>query len=137
MTFEGEVGIIRNVIIGIGINVSQKETDFPEELSGIATSIAQACGLSDLSRAKLAGEVIKEVDKISVSWPSGKDSYLESYRNSCITLGKNVFVSNYATGETRNAFAVDINEDFSLKVRYDDGSIGNVISGEVSVRPSF
>ena len=133
MTIEGEIGMISNVIIGIGVNVNQEQTDFPDEIADTATSIKASTGLSPLPRAKLAAEMIRELDKMISLWPEGRIDYLETYRRCCITLGNEVTVSNYATGETKEAFALDINDDFSLKVRYRDGSTGDVISGEVSV----
>jgi BirA family biotin operon repressor/biotin-[acetyl-CoA-carboxylase] ligase len=37
-------------------------------------------------------------------------------------------------GQGRTGTAVSINDDFSLKVEFSDGSIENLKSGEVSVR---
>ena len=134
MMIEGESGVVSNVIIGIGINVNQEETDFPDELKGIAASIASATGIRNLSRARLAAEVITEMDKLSDNWTSEKASYIDTYRKNCITLNRQVDVINYATGERRSGFAAGINDDFSLKVRFDDGTVTDVKSGEVSVK---
>ncbi len=134
MTVESEIGMVSNVIIGIGINVNQKQSDFPPELSEIATSIAAASGSKNLSRARLAAEVIKELDLMMDNWESGSDRYIDTYRSNCITTGKHVTVTNYATGDGKSGIALDVNDDYSLKVRYDDGTEDNVRSGEVSVK---
>ena len=134
MTVEGEIGVVSSVIVGIGINVNQKQEDFPADLSATATSIAAATGLTNLSRAKLAAEVIKELDKMMDNWNKDKHQYIDAYRQNCITIGKDVEVINYATGDKRSGRALDVNNDFSLKVKYDDGSTADVRSGEVSVK---
>ena len=50
-------GAIDYAIVGIGINCSEQLSDFPEELSGIAGSLAMATR-SVVSRALVAAEVI-------------------------------------------------------------------------------
>ena len=134
LSVEGEIGIVSNVIVGIGINVNQSQDSFPEELRDIAASLAAGSGTAKLCRAKLAAEVIKELDRMMASWPSGKAQYLETYRKCCLTLGKDVDVINYSTGDTRPGKALDINPDFSLKVCFEDGHTEDVRSGEVSVK---
>ncbi len=134
MTVESEIGMVSNVIIGIGINVNQKQSDFPPELSDIATSIAAASGSKDLSRSRLAAEVIKELDLMMDNWESGSDRYIDTYRSNCVTTGRRVTVTNYATGDGKSGIALEVNDDYSLKVRYDDGTVEDVRSGEVSVK---
>jgi len=137
LSVEGEIGMISNIIVGIGINVNQKQSDFPPELSSIATSLAAGSSSGPLPRARLAAEVIKEMDRMMDVWPDGKKEYLTMYRDNCITLGKDVTVTNYATGEGRTGHALDVNDDFSLKVQMDDGTVTDVRSGEVSVKGDF
>ena len=134
LSIEGEIGVVSNVIVGIGINVNQSRDSFPEELRDIATSLSAGSGTAKLNRARLAAEVIKELDRMMTLWPSGKEQYLETYRNCCLTIGKDVDVINYSTGVSRPGRALDINPDFSLKVIFEDGHTEDVRSGEVSVR---
>ena len=134
LSVEGEIGMVSSIIIGIGINVNHKPEDFPEELRDIATSISYGSSSGELDRSLLAAEVIRELDKMAALWPDGKKEYLDTYRRKCITLDKDVDVINYATGYKRSAHTIDINPDFSLKVRYEDGTIDDVRSGEVRVR---
>ena len=130
-----ESGEIDNVIIGIGINVNQKASDFPAELSDVATSISAECGGKIFSRAELAACIIKNLDALCEGWPSAKDGYLAKYREACITAGTEVSVNNFADKTSRTGKAVMINDDFSLQVRFDDtGAEERVNSGEVSVR---
>ena len=112
----------------------QTDQRFKDEIADIATSLSAGTGGSHLDRARLAAQIILEMDKLVSDWPSGKPSYLETYRSCCITLGRDVTVSNYATGEKKQGRAIALNDDFSLLVEFDDGISANVMSGEVSVR---
>ncbi len=126
-----EDGEIRYVIIGIGINVNEAVTDFPEELRDIATSLSIEMGKT-FSREKLIGEIVRELDKMWYEMERLQTEYLETYRKACITIGKEVQV---IAGEAkRRAKAVQVNEDYSLEVEYEDGSRESLNSGEVSVR---
>lgn len=133
VTVEGESGFIDTCIIGIGINVN--ESSFPDELKDIATSISIENGGKIFERAKLAAEIIKSMDKLKYNWPD--DSYyLERYRELNITTGSKItaFPITKDNSQGKSGTALEINEDFSLKVQFDDGSIEDLKSGEVSVR---
>lgn len=126
-----EDGKIQYVIIGIGINVNEETIDFPEELREIATSLSMELGKT-FSREKLIGEMVRELDKMWYEMEISQAEYLEAYRNACMTIGKEVWV---IAGESRRkAKALQVNEDYSLEVEYEDGSRESLNSGEVSVR---
>ncbi len=133
VTVEGESGFIDTCIIGIGVNVN--EEDFPPEISEIATSISMENGGKKFVRAGLAAEIIKSMDKLASNWPQDP-YYLERYRELNITTGSKItaFPQMTENGQGRTGKAIAINEDFSLKVEFDDGSVENLRSGEVSVR---
>lgn len=124
---------IDNCIIGIGINVN--ETQFPEELSAIASSIAMENNGQLFDRSVISAELIKALDALSMEWPSSP-YYLNRYRELSITVGSDiaVFPRMLENGQERTGKALAINEDFSLKVRFEDGTTEDVRSGEVSVR---
>ena len=131
MSVESETGRIASIIIGIGINVKNKTSDFPKELKKIATSLAVASG-KKINRAELAAAMITELDKMSRDWPNKKEEYLAAYREADMTCGCEV---NVLSGESKRlAEAVKINDDFSLKVRYPDGKKEDLSSGEVSLK---
>ena len=133
VTVEGESGFIDTCIIGIGVNVNEEE--FPPEISEIATSISMENGGKKFVRSGLAAEIIKSMDKLASNWPQDP-YYLERYRELNITTGSRItaFPQMTENGQGRTGKAIAINEDFSLKVEFDDGSVENLRSGEVSVR---
>jgi BirA family biotin operon repressor/biotin-[acetyl-CoA-carboxylase] ligase len=133
VTVEGESGMIDNCIIGIGINVNERS--FPEELSQIATSISIENGGKTFERWKLAAELIRALGDIKYRWPDD-DYYINRYRKSNITVGSKItaFPQLAENSKGRTGTAIAINDDFTLKVRFDDGSVEDLRSGEVSVR---
>ena len=61
LSLEGETARVQELVLGIGINVSQRPEDFTPEVREIATSLVQALGHA-VSRPALAAEIIREVD---------------------------------------------------------------------------
>ena len=131
LSIETETGSIQSAVVGIGINVNQTLEDFPEELRSFAGSCAMAVG-HPISRAALASEVVKEMDKLRDSWPDGKADFLSTYRSFCITTGKEINV--IAGSNVRKGKALDVDDDFALIVEFEGGNVEHVQSGEVSIR---
>ena len=57
---------------------------------------------------------------------------MEQFRSRCVTTGQEVQLIR--GDEIRQAYAEEVNPDFTLHVRLPDGSYEDVFSGEVSVR---
>ncbi len=134
MSVESESGYVQYVIIGIGVNVNETEADFPEELRGTATSLSAETG-AEYILAHLASEIITELDLMRKAWPLEKQTYLDAYKKDNITVGKEISVINNS-GE-KHAVATSVNDDFSLNVRYPDGSNDKISSGEISIRELY
>lgn len=134
ITLEGETGLIDSVVIGIGVNVNYAPEDFPVEIRDVAGSIYSETGVR-ADRAKLAAEMVLALDEMSEAWSRDPRAWLEEYRERCVTTGKDVRVIR---GESeRSAFAMEVTDDFALRVRYEDGTEETLNSGEVSVRGLF
>lgn len=131
LELEAETGLPRYVIVGIGTNVLQTEADFGPEVAPIAISLEQALGQAP-ARTALAKEILRAMDDLYRDFPQEKAQYLEQYRRDCLTLGRPVTVLR--PSGARNGFATGINEDFSLTVRWEDGTEEALSAGEVSVR---
>lgn len=131
MSLESENAHIQYLITGIGVNVSHRAEDFPEDIRAVASSLFAETGVR-VSRAQLACEMLKVLDLLREEWPNEKRKYLDAYRKDCVTLGKDVSFTR--GGERFTAFAEDIDDDFGLVVRLPDGTRESLSSGEVSVR---
>ena len=135
MDLETERGLIRDIIIGIGINVQEQENDFPEELREIAGSLYQQTG-KRIDRTILAAEMIRQLDRLCEDWsdPESAAVYLNTYRKHSLVTGKPVSVIR--AGNAKEATAVCIGDDFSLHVQYPDGTAEILRGGEISIRSS-
>ncbi len=119
----------RFVVIGIGLNVNT--ADFPPELREIAVSVQQLTGkLTPLPA--LAETLTEELDAAVAAARSGDKALLEDYRARCVTVGREVLLLR--DGQSREAFALGVNEDYSLRVRLPDGGTEDIRFGEVSLR---
>ena len=132
LSVEGETGELQYVVAGIGFNVSQREEDFVGEVSKIATSILRETGRL-ISRAELSAAMIEELDALYTALRSGETSgYLDEYRHRCVTIGREVQLLWQDTKE--KVTALDVDEEFGLIVRRENGTVETVRTGEVSVR---
>ena len=134
---EAESGRIDSLVIGIGINVNEKRSDFPSELDSVATSISIENGGAVFMRSELAAALIKRLDALASGWPADHGNYLESYRKYCITPGNAIaaFTTMAGDSEPKTGKALSIGDDFSLNVIFDGTDKETSLkSGEVSVR---
>jgi BirA family biotin operon repressor/biotin-[acetyl-CoA-carboxylase] ligase len=60
---------------------------------------------------------------------------LDRYRRDCITLGRDI--SLVRGDEIRHGHALDVDEEGGIVVRFPDGSVETVRSGEVSIRGMY
>ncbi len=134
LSVEAESGAIQYVVVGIGINVHNKISDFPEEIRNIASSVDEETNLC-VNRAKLAAALIENLDEMFLVWPNNKELYLKYYREQCVTTGKQVRLLK--SSEEQQGFAIDVTDDFHLLVKMEDGQEAEISSGEVSVRGMY
>ena len=132
LSLEAETGSLQYLVVGIGVNVLHTPEDFSPEVAAVATSVAAELG-RPVSRPALAAALIARLDRLRAALVSGDtEDDLAEYRRRCVNLGKRVRLLSPG-GEARGE-AVDVDRDFGLVVRRDDGTVTTVRSGEVSVR---
>ncbi len=118
------------VILGIGVNLLQTAEDFGGRARPIAVSLAQVTG-REIRAERLTIAILRELDVMYRCFPEERADYLRRYRENCLTRG-DVYVVTET--ERRRAVVLGLDEDLSLRVRYDDGKTDTIRSGEVSVR---
>jgi len=116
-------------IIGIGVNVNLRLSDFPE-IVPIATSLSDALG-RDVSRLDLIRHLLVEIERLYVALSTGGPIY-EEWQDSLITLGRMVQIK---MGKTiYDGIAESVARDGSLLVRRSDGSLTKIVAGDVTLR---
>ena len=126
-----ESGGLRYAIVGIGINVLSPAGGFPAELRESAGAVFDDSALPDL-RCRLAAALL---DRFFERYRAlGSEECFDAYRRRCLVLGRRVTVlsGGVAVGEGE---VLDLEQDYSLRIRYADGTEGLLNSGEVSVLP--
>ena len=126
-----EMDAINFVVLGIGINVSLQENDFPEELRNIGASISMGAG-REVSRVEVLQKLLERLEYwYQVVKQEGFEPVLEAWRRESVTLGQPVRV--LAGEETYDGVAEELAEDGSLLVRTENG-LRRVLAGDVSLR---
>ena len=134
MALEPKTGSVSYAVIGIGINCTQTPGDFPPELQGMASSLSAVAG-RPVEPAALAAAMVSRLYQMNGMLLTGKDALLSRYRQDCVTLGQEIVL---VRGEERQyGTALDIDGEGALIVRFRDGHIAPVTSGEVSVRGMY
>jgi BirA family biotin operon repressor/biotin-[acetyl-CoA-carboxylase] ligase len=116
-------------VIGIGINVNLRLSDFPE-ISSLATSLSHELG-RDVSRIDMIRCLLAEIEGLYLALPSG-DSVYQQWRDNLMTLGKRVQVSSDET--TYEGIAESVASDGSLLLRQPDGNLTKIVAGDVTLR---
>ncbi len=116
------------IILGIGVNVFTKTTDFPEELRQIAASVFP----KEITRNQIIASILTELHKIYMS--EDVSSLITEYKGYSLILNKKI--SFIKDGETYSGIASDINCEGNLIVSLENGSTMVLKSGEVTLGSS-
>lgn len=124
-----ESGKIKHIIVGIGINVNNK--DFPEELKDKATSLyieTKSVAERESLISGITNEFFTMYDRFLTD---GFSVFKEEYTDKCATIGKEVYL--ITDGEKRVAKAMGITDKGEL-IAESNGKTEIINSCEVSVR---
>lgn len=127
-------GQVDYAIIGIGINCCQSESDFDPEIRSIAGSLTMVSGKS-VDRSRVAAAMMDALYRMDLALLQNKENMLKQYRENCITLNQEV--SLVRGDEVRHGYALSVDTEGALIVRFEDGHTEAVSSGEVSVRGMY
>lgn len=124
----GEMDMIRHLIIGVGINVNQDSADFPDSLPH-AGSLKQAAGRS-IDRLSLLQTFLARLDhRYTHLLNGGFDDIFAIWKQRCYSIGKRVsFDSGSIAGYGTVA---DITSDGGLQIKRDEGSTLTLFSGDI------
>jgi len=120
---------VDHAIIGIGINVNLRLSDFPE-IPPTATSLSHELGKA-VSRLDIIRCLLAETEKLYMALPSGNAVYRE-WRDNQVILGKKVRLRLGKT--TYQGIAESVAIDGSLLLRQSDGNLTKIVAGDVTLR---
>lgn len=116
-------------LMGIGLNVNHDPSAAPE-LADIATSLAAHTG-RHIDREAVLLTVLDAVSGLCAAVRRGED-VRAPWRERLVTLGQRISVRGGPTVE--HGVAEDVDEDGSLLLRRDDGTVVALTAGEVTLR---
>lgn len=129
----GTMEEIAYIVMGIGINISTTEDELPDELKGIATSLAIE-GLKVDRREAFAVILQCLENQYNKVLKEGFHSTLEEWKMYSVTLNQEVEVR--APGNTYEGKAIDLDQDGNLLVQRPNGQVERIVAGDVSIRPA-
>lgn len=123
---------VKAVILGMGINANQKQTDFPEELQTIATSLRMEKG-EKIDRAQLVASILRYLEQYT-------DLYVEKgfapikilWESYAAITGKRITAT--MVRETVEGIALGISHDGMLELQLDDGTVRGIYSADIEIK---
>lgn len=126
---QAEADRVHSVIIGIGINVNQRE--FPEELQSIATSLFIEKG-EEINRSDLIRAVFTRMEKLYTLYlEKGFEPIKLLWESYAISVGKKVTARTFSGSIT--GIALGITEDGVLKIEDDEGVVHHIYSADIEI----
>lgn len=124
---------VNYVVVGIGINVNNSYSDFPDAIKDIASSLKIETG-NEIRRSSIAAKIMNNFEILYHEFVKNNNfkKSLDVCRKKSNVIGKNInLIKNK---DITAAKAIDIGNDGELIVQYENGEIDSIISGEISVR---
>lgn len=121
-------------VLGIGVNLTEPEGGFDASIAGIAGALWKRGQAPENARERLAAAI---VNRFLVYYGDlYNPEILSRYRAYSLMPGRMVEVyDTFAEkGDGRPAEALGIDDDFGLQVKYADGRVETLSTGEVSLR---
>lgn len=116
------------IVLGIGINVFSPKGGFPEDIKDRAGALFEI--KERYIKEKVITEFLNEFYNIYMN--PVRDELLAEYINRSMVTGKNILILR--NGGEEEAVAIDINDDYSLMVKKENGEIENLSTGDVSIK---
>lgn len=114
-------------VLGVGANLFPPEHGFPEDIKHTADSIFEKP--SEELYFDFIFQTVNEFFKMYKSLE--KADFWKEYKDRSFLIGKEIsFIKN---GENKTATVLDIDQSFGLVVKYKDGSVETLTTGEVTI----
>ncbi len=124
-----EPDVISYAVVGMGINVNMKASDFPASIKEIATSVLKETGRRH-RRTPLAAAILNHMsDELKTLEKEGRKPLLKKWRELSSTLGMKVKVTEGE--ETLTGTAMGIDDEGRLILRLSNRKLRKISSGDL------
>ena len=118
------------VVVGIGIDSNMKLEDFPEDVRVGTTTLTEELP-TEIDENELIAIFLNEFEKVYKLYKDGEiESILKDWRELSDTIGKYVNITQTG-GKITQGYVVGINNEGSLILERQDGTLEKIISGEL------
>lgn len=121
-------GIEDKVVLGIGINVFSPKGGFPEEIRDRAGALFEE--RQKYVKEKVVTELLNELYSIILN--PNRNELMAEYKRRSMVVGKDILILQ--NEEEIPATAIDINDDYSLAVKKENGEVADLSTGDVSIK---
>ncbi len=122
---------IRRVVVGMGININMKQSDFPSPLRSTATSFEIETGAT-VRRVPLLAAILNQMEQCYAAWLDGElAALLPELEDASILTGRAVTIQ--LPSGARSGTVVRIEADGTLRIKEPNGSEEAIPSGEVHI----
>ncbi|OCS89447.1 biotin--[acetyl-CoA-carboxylase] ligase [Caryophanon latum] len=122
---------VNALLVGIGINMNQAMSDFPDELQTIATSLAVELGHT-VDRAELVAMICSYLENYTQLYVKHGFSRLKTlWEESSGTIGKRIRATTLR--EVLEGIAIGITEDGVLQLQLDSGEVRGIYSADIEL----
>lgn len=123
---------INFVILGIGVNLNMTAAQFPADVRTPATSLLLEHG-RPVNRVQFAAAMLGELDRLYSDFlRQGFGPVRDEWQQRCNAKGREVVVSEAGVDTVRGTFH-GIDGDGALLLRFPDGMVERILSGDVRV----
>ena len=120
------------IVLGLGLNLNHTQSDFPEELRDIATSLYLLTG-ENSDVFDIAFKVLTRAHANICELKKGLlEGFVDRYKGTCLTLGRKVAFE--VGGNVVEGVAVGLTDDASLIVEDKQGQHHTITAGDVRIR---
>lgn len=122
---------VLHAVIGIGLDVNLDESDFPNELKSMATSL-QLEYRKPILRSSIAVNLLKALDEDYIRIQNGQfKAVSEEWESQCITLQKRVRI--HQMDRIIDGYAESLDSEGALMVRTATGHLERITGGDVTI----
>jgi len=126
---QGKAG--RELVLGIGVDVNAQQSEMPQDIAGLATSLSEAAG-EDVDRLEVAKELLQELDRwYHVVLARDTEVINRRWRELSATLGREIELDE--DGRRYTGTVIDVDVRVGLALRLDQGSIRHFRGEHVTV----
>ena len=128
-----ESGKVETLIVGIGVNVKEPSTGFPDELTTIAGFLLSSAETEHFDRNLLVAEITNHFYDI---YQTIEDrSFLDEYKKRCFVIGKKITFKERK--QEFEAIPIDIDSQGGLVIQMADGHQRTLSYGEIVMKKPF